>query len=106
VTVARRAPECPVCGHALAVTFLLESLAALALAEPLSEQAAKRRAELWADVGALLAADPDASANAVSAALAWRRQDVLMAVRVLRDRRRPVPEPRNHTEERSRRLEH
>jgi hypothetical protein len=88
-------PACPRCGQELQAELLVEAVADLAMARPLSERAAHRRAELYADVAAHLATDPTASANAVSRCLAGRRSDVLEAVRTLRGRLELVPEPRN-----------
>lgn len=90
---------CPRCGEPLPAELLIDAVAGLAMARPLSERTSSRRAELHADVAALLAIDPTLSANAVSRSLGRRRSDVLRAVRELRDRVRAVPEPRNRASE-------
>ena len=89
-------PVCPRCREPLPAQLLIEAVAALAMARPLSERVSDRRAELYADVAAYLTAHPTASANAVSRSVEGRRSDVLRAVRTLRERVRPVPEPGNH----------
>ena len=90
---------CPHCGEPLPAQLLVDAVAALAMARPLSERASDRRAELRADVAALLALHPAASANAVCRSLGGRRSDVLRAVRELRTRVSAVPEPRNRASE-------
>ena len=87
---------CPCCGELIPVELALEVVAAAVLERPLSERSAARRADLWADVADYLARNPSASANAVAAAVDGRRQDVLRAVRALRNRHSAVPDARNH----------
>lgn len=90
---AARKFACPHCGGPLSAELLIEAVAELAMARPLSERTTARRAELRADVAAMLACYPTASANAVWRSLGGRRSDVLRAVRELRERVRTVPEP-------------
>jgi|SRR5579875_373069 len=92
---------CPHCGQPLPAELLVDAVAALAMARPLSERVSDRRAELRADVAALLALHPTASANAVCRSLSGRRSDVLRAVRELRTRVSVVPEPRNRASEKA-----
>jgi hypothetical protein len=96
-------PTCPHCGEQLPAGLLVEAVTRLAMARPLSERAADRRARLRAEIAVLLAGDSTLSANAVVSALraresassGFRRQDVLQAVKTLRDPLPPVPEPGN-----------
>lgn len=88
--------SCPHCGEPLPAELLVEAVAALAMARPLSERMSARRAELRSDVAVLLALDPTITANAVARSLARRRTDVLEVVRELRERERQVPRPGNH----------
>jgi hypothetical protein len=77
---------CPSCGRQLPPELVLASLLALTTARPRSERVAERRGELWAQVAVYLAEHPHASANAVQAEVGGRRQDVLRAVREVRNR--------------------
>lgn len=88
---------CPCCGEPVPVEVAFQIVAAAVLARPLSERSAARRADLWADVAAYLARNPDASANAVAASVTGRRLDVLHAVRELRRRAEVVPDARNQS---------
>lgn len=80
---------CPHCGkpitpevvlEAITPEIALEAITGYALARPLSE----RQAELRVRVAVHLAAHPNASANAVYAAIGGRRQEALRAVRAVR----------------------
>lgn len=71
----------------------LEQIHSRIRAEDRKQRAARREREIRDLVAAYLEEHPDASANAVAAAVPGRRREVLQAVK---DARRSVPAPGNH----------